>query len=345
MTRTPAPPVDSRALTPATSPSRDRAAAENFLTIQETIRASGGAEAKMIRAMFDGNKALMDRFLGVAFASLADQSDLLANADPMTVIQAIKDSAALGLEPLTDEASIVLYKNKAQLIPGWRGYLKRIRNSGLVQDIDCQVVYENDHFELALGTSPQIVHIPARIVRDDDGNVTSDRGGFYGVYAWARMASGQMVIEFMEEAEVNAIRDRYGPRDKSGNLTGPWITNYGEMSRKTVLRRFGKRLPQAAISAHGVSLLALDQKADEATTSIRVAAAEARGELEGIQRMAITAARQTASEALGADELAEGQSDTTAGENEAQRPSEAVTGGTDDDAETQRQRYRTPADG
>jgi recombination protein RecT len=209
-----------------------------------------------------GSKEAVQRFLAVAFHAIATNSDLLKKATMPSIIQAIKDSATLGLEPtgLTAEGYIIVYGDEAHFQPGWRGYLKRIRNSGAVSDIDCQLVYMNDEFSLTLGTDPAITHVPKMVGElDSEGKPIAQRGDYRGAYAWARMPSGTKVIEWMTTADIQDIANRYSPSVKA-NKKSPWDTDWGEMARKTVLRRLSKRLPQSAVDL----LLQIDAKADAA---------------------------------------------------------------------------------
>lgn len=233
------------------------AAQRNLVVISDTLKSNSGAQAKAIRAMLGGDKALMDRFLAATFSMLAQNSDVLRRATPLSVVDAIKTAASMGLEPGTEDGAIVVYGDKAQFRPMYRGYLKRIRNSGKVEEVDTQIVYENDECEIGLGTDPYILHKPSRTMKDTDGAIVQDRGGYRGVYAWALMPSGKTIIEWMEEAEVNYVRDTFAQARKSDS---PWQTSWGEMARKTVLRRLAKRLPATAVDV----LLAADSAADEA---------------------------------------------------------------------------------
>lgn len=231
-------------------------AQRNLIVISDTLKSNSGAQAKAIRAMLGGDKALMDRFLAATFSMLAQNSDVLRRATPLSVVDAIKTAASMGLEPGTDDGAIVVYGDKAQFRPMYRGYLKRIRNSGKVDEVDTQIVYENDEFEIGLGTDPYILHRPSRTMKDTDGVIVQDRGGYRGVYAWALMPSGKTLIEWMEESEVNYVRDTFAQARKSDS---PWNTSWGEMARKTVLRRLSKRLPAAAVDV----LLEADSAADQ----------------------------------------------------------------------------------
>jgi phage RecT family recombinase len=219
-----------------------------------------------IAAMFDredrradliamlGSVEAAERFLAVTLNAIATDSDLLLNATPASIIQAVKDSATLGLEPtgLTGEATILVYKGIATLQVMWRGYLRRIRNSRKVDDIDVQLVYANDEWDYGWSQDGGwFKHHPAR--------VQDDRGDYAGAYAYARMPSGFVELEWMSASEINYVKNTFSPSVKAGKAS-PWDTSWGEMARKTVLRRLAKRLPQEAVAL----LLEIDERADAA---------------------------------------------------------------------------------
>lgn len=238
-------------------------------TYQEVIdefRSPNGS--KVLRMMFP-TKREQDRFLSVVFSLLARQTDVLERATPMSIVDAIKTAAAMGLEPGTADGSLVVYGTTATFLPQYQGYLRRIRNSGYVQDVDCQLVYENDEFQLQFGTDPSIYHKPD----------LTERGSYRGVYAWALMNSGLKIIDYMTVAEVDAIRDQYG--NKRG---GAWLTAYGEMARKTVIRRLSKRLPQDAVRG----LLVADSIADDLQATVRTV----QDDMAGVRALALRAVGQ-----------------------------------------------------
>jgi len=191
----------------------------------------------------------------VVFNLLSNESDILERCDPMSIVAAIKDAAAMGLEPGTSDGSLVRYGTKCVFLPMWQGYLKRIRNSGQVGDVDVQLVCQGDEFRYTLGTNPEIIHVPA----------LEDRGPYTHVYAWASMPSGAYIVDVMTVDEVNVIRDTHGAKS-GGKLVGPWLTDYGEMARKTAIRRLAKRLPASATQ----QILMVDARADEVQREVKV---------------------------------------------------------------------------
>jgi recombination protein RecT len=318
------PPVRSAVRT-AEGPAKDTVPAgsqltvaqRNYMTIAETLKGSGGTEARAIRAMFSGDKALMDRFLAVAFSALSSgDQDILINSDPMTVVQAIKDAASLGLEPvgISGEGALVRYGRQAKFMPMWRGYVKRIRNSGKVQDVDCQLVYANDDFVMALGTEPGIHHVPILPPNDPEARKEDWRGDITGCYAWALMPSGKYIIEYMTTAELNLIRDKYGNTETRSGRTLPWADAWGEMARKTVIRKLAKRLPQEAVD----QLLRVEAKSDEAAAEVRVLAAQANRDMAEVRQIALGAVGGTP-RLLPGQPPANGEASSEAGQPEAQQ--------------------------
>lgn len=257
----------------AASPAQSRALV-TYEEVRTILTRERGVEARAIQAMLGGDKRLYQRFVATTFSLLAKQSEVLRDATPISIVQAIKDAAAMGLEPLTTDGGIVVYGSTATFLPQWQGHLKRIRNSGKVQDIDVQVVYEADDFTWGYtergGT---FSHKPAK-----------DRGdsGYSHAYAYAVMPSGFVNLDVMTEAEILEVRNRFARGYQRPD--SPWVKSPGEMYRKTVLRRLEKRLPAEAVDV----LLAAELRADEAANA-RAIAAEVTVERDPVRDMALQA--------------------------------------------------------
>jgi phage RecT family recombinase len=232
-------------------------------------------QSRALLAMFAGDKALRDRFMSTTLAMLARNPEILRDASPISIVHAINESARLGLEPMTEEAAIVVYSGVATLLPQWRGYVKRIRNSGEVVDFDCQLVYANDEFRWQAGTDAYVHHIPA----------LQERGDYWGAYAFAIMPSGRVIPEVMNAADINTVRDQFGNKKSRSGKPLPWETSWGEMARKTVIRRLAKRLPGAAVS----HLLEADAKADQIIDGQAAKIRELDSGLSEVRKMALAA--------------------------------------------------------
>ena len=188
--------------------------------------------AANLMALLDGSVS-EDRFKAVVLHSIA-RNQSIQRCSLESVLDAIRVSATLQLEPtgILGEGYLIDYGGKAQFEAGYRGLMKLARRSGVVAAMDSQVVYNADQFAIQLGTEPRIDHIPS--------TDNADRGGFRGVYAWARLNTGELVTEWMTDADVQAVRRS----SRAGNgASSPWVAHPGEMYRKTAIKRLMKRLP------------------------------------------------------------------------------------------------------
>ncbi len=119
-------------------------------------------------------------------------------------------------------------KHEVQFIIGYKGMIDLARRSGNIESIYAHVVYSNDTFEYEYGLHPKLVHKPAM----------TDRGEFIGAYAVAHFKDGGYQFEFMPKEEIEKRRKR----SRAANA-GPWVTDYEEMAKKTVIRHMWKYLP------------------------------------------------------------------------------------------------------
>jgi recombination protein RecT len=171
-----------------------------------------------------------ERLLKVALSATARTPALLA-CTPASILLAVMQAAELGLEVggLLGEAYFVPFKTTVQLIVGYRGLIKLARNSGQLRTIEASVVHENDKFEIEFGLENKLVHKPC---------LAGAPGETVCVYAIARYKDDAYQVEVMTRAEVDAIRAR-----SQASAAGPWVTDYDEMAKKTVLRRLLKTGP------------------------------------------------------------------------------------------------------
>lgn len=167
------------------------------------------------------------------------KTQALAQCDMASVYQAVQQAAELGLEPggALGQCYLLPYGRTCQLIVSYKGLIELARRSGEIESIEARVVHENDEYEVSFGLHSDIKHRPC---------LDGDPGQMVMVYAVARLKGGMVQFEVMTRAEVDAIRRR----SRSGN-SGPWVTDYDEMARKTVVRRLCKYLP---ISAEKLSM-------------------------------------------------------------------------------------------
>lgn len=191
-----------------------------------------------------------DRMLRIAMTSVRRTPGLLS-CNQQSLLGAIMQSAQLGLEPdgVLGHAYLIPFKDEVQLIVGYKGLVDLARRSGQLSTIFSRVVYEKDQFDFSYGLDEQLRHVPS-----DDENP----GEIVAVYAIARLKDGGLQFEVMRRREIEEIRKR----SRAGE-SGPWKTDYAEMSRKTVIRRLCKMLPASVELARAV---ALDERAEVGMT-------------------------------------------------------------------------------
>jgi phage RecT family recombinase len=214
-------------------------------------------KAVQIGNMFDARRAqmldllgqderLVDRFKTVALAAIVKDSNLL-DADPLSLLNAIRDAAQMGLEPAgpLGEGAIVARWDKeqkryiAQFQPMFRGLRKLALQSPGVTVVNVGIRHEKDEWEYREGTDPFIRHIPWQ---DDE-----DPGAVMGAYAYARF-NGETLALYMNTAEL-LKRRRVARTDRI------WIAWEEEMMKKTVAARLVReKLPMTPRLGMAVSV-------------------------------------------------------------------------------------------
>jgi recombination protein RecT len=158
-----------------------------------------------------------------------------AQENTASFMGAMLKASAIGMEIGNGlgHAYLVPYNTETQLIIGYRGMIELARRSGQIESIYAVEVYEGEHFEVSLGLEQNIVHR-----REFTGQVKMTKDKVIAVYSVARLKGGMVQFDVMTTAQIEAIRSR----SKSKN-DGPWVTDWVEMAKKTVLRRLFKMLP------------------------------------------------------------------------------------------------------
>jgi len=184
----------------------------------------------------------------------------LQDCTPSSLLQCALTSAELGLEPggALGHAYLVPYKTTCTFIIGYRGLIELMRRSGQLASIRAVVVHERDRFSYREGIDQVIDHEP---------HLEGEPGPLRFVYAVARLKDGSVQCEFMTKAQVDAIRAR-----SRASGSGPWVTDYEEMAKKTVIRRIAKVLPLSSEAVEKALEHDNDDYVDGAVSSVTEAA-------------------------------------------------------------------------
>lgn len=194
------------------------------------------------------------RFARAAMSACADQQIANAGATPVgrkSIYDACLKAATDGLLLDKREAALVSFRTKVgdnwvdaiQYMPMVAGIMKKARNSGEIAHIVAQVVYSNDDFYIDFVADAAPVHHRPRL---------ADRGEMVGVYAVVKLRDGTWSQpEWMTKDQVDEVRQRSKTgadtdnKGKPKTPSGPWVSDYNEMARKTVIRRAAKYWPSS----------------------------------------------------------------------------------------------------
>lgn len=163
----------------------------------------------------------------------------IALQNRQSVVNAVTNIAAIGisLNPAKKQAYLVPRDGKVCLDISYIGLMDLAMATGTIKWAQSEIVYANDRFELnGFDKPPTHTYNP----------FAKDRGDPIGVYVVVKTADGDYLTETMSVDEVNAIRDRSSAwkawMEKKRSC--PWVTDWGEMAKKTCVKRAYKFWPK-----------------------------------------------------------------------------------------------------
>lgn len=168
-----------------------------------------------------------DRFVRVALTALL-KTPKLAECSRESVIECFLNLSQMGLEADGRRAHLIPYGDKCTLIIDYKGIVELVRRSGEVTYIHADVVHENDSFEYIFGTGAFLKHKPA----------ITNRGKPICAYSFIKLKDGSEDFDVMDVESIEKTRSR-----SRAARSGPWVTDWSEMAKKTIFRRHSKWLP------------------------------------------------------------------------------------------------------
>lgn len=168
-----------------------------------------------------------------------DYAIKVAQSNRQSVINAVTNIAAIGisLNPAKKQAYLVPRDGRICLDLSYMGLADLATASGSIKWVKAGVVHANDKFVLnGFDRPPEHSFDP----------FSKDRGEAVGVYVVAKTADGDYLTEAMSADEVNAIRDRSSAWRAwvEKKRSCPWVTDWAEMAKKTVVKRAYKLWPK-----------------------------------------------------------------------------------------------------
>lgn len=196
---------------------------DNLLAIHENLTTSLERQAE----------ALPEGFNKVRFAqncmTVLQENPKLAGCNPRSVVRTLLKGAFLGLDFFNGECYAIPYGNDVQFQTDYKGELKVCKrfSRNKIRDIYAKVVRQGDVFEEGIVDGRQTVTFKP---------LPFNNGDIVGAFAVVLYEDGSMLYDTMSIAEIEATRKAYSKAQNSP----AWKNSYGEMCKKTVLRRLCK---------------------------------------------------------------------------------------------------------
>jgi recombination protein RecT len=156
----------------------------------------------LLEESLKGTGISVERFVTTAKTAIQmhPQKDRLEQADRDSLYIALKKSAAEGLMPDGREAALVVYAGKVQYQPMVQGLVKLARNSGEIENISSEVVFDKDEFEFYYDfNGTKFKHIP---------NWKGSRGEPVLVWASVKLKSGEIIARAYPKERIMQIATR-----------------------------------------------------------------------------------------------------------------------------------------
>lgn len=164
-----------------------------------------------------------ERMARVAIACIT-RTPKLAECTKESFFGCMMTLSQLGIEPDGRRAHLIPYGNTCTLIIDYKGLVDLIMRTGNVSNIHADIVCKNDSFKYDCGE-----------VKEHVIDFRKPRGDMYACYTIVTFKDGSKKSEVMSKDDVDAIRKR-----SRASGSGPWVTDYAEMAKKTVFKRCAK---------------------------------------------------------------------------------------------------------
>jgi recombination protein RecT len=196
------------------------------LVLMQEIEKRKGSIAEVATKHLGPDKLL--KYVGLAIS----KTPKLAECTVPSVLKCVMMASQLGLDPsgTLGSAYLVPFGRECTLIVGYRGLVDLLRRHCDAM-VEARLVFRDDKFQVTYGTKPDVVH---------EVSMTGDRSdaaivAAYVVFTWP---DGRKSFEVMSRSEIDKVKQS----SRSGS-SGPWVQWYGEMAKKTVVRRGAKLQP------------------------------------------------------------------------------------------------------
>lgn len=188
---------------------------------------------QMVASLADNNPQTVRRICAYV-ANAAMKTPALFDCTKQSIVKAMVQCCAFGIEPNGWDAHILPYGKEATLVIDYKGFITLALKSERISNVRAELVCQNDEFDYYNG------RVSHRI------NFFKPRGEIMGAYAVATYKDGTEQSAVLSKEEIDKVRNMSRARNAPA-----WSTHYGEMAKKTAVRRLAKMLPlsHAAVAA------------------------------------------------------------------------------------------------
>lgn len=206
--------------------------AKNEVATKETFSTALSAELNANRAALPQNFNI-DRFVQNSLALLNGNETLqdFAKKHGTAQIKAgLLRGAYQGLDAMNQEMYLVPYGSTLNYMPSYKGMAKMAKTYSTrpIKDIYAKLVKEGDSFEEVIENGVPSINFKAK---------PFNNGEVVGVFAVALFEDGGLLYETMSKDDVESIR-----KQSKAKNSPAWSSAWGEMARKTVIRRLCKNI-------------------------------------------------------------------------------------------------------
>jgi len=172
------------------------------------------------------------RFIQNSLAVLQDIPNI-EKFEPTDVARGLLKGAFLGLDFISNECYLIPYGDKLQFQSDYRGEVKLTKKYSIRPVIDtyAKIVRAGDAFEETIKDGQPSINFKPK---------PFNNGVIAGAFAVCLFKDGGMLYETMNTAEIDDVRNKFS-KMKDGKA---WLSSWGEMAKKTVLRRLCKHIPK-----------------------------------------------------------------------------------------------------
>lgn len=204
-----------------------------------------------------GDERMVEKYVSSVLLEVA-RNPQLEHCTPASIMECVIDSANYGLIPnkLAGQAWLIPYNNsynvdgewikrlECTLQIGYKGYINKFAENGWVVEVELVTINEmkQERFQEVRGSNPGIEHRP---IRDETIKV---RDNIALGYAVARSNGMPSIYAVMTRKEIESA-----VKYEKAHAKGAWKaqdreTDYGEMCKKTVVRRLAKSCPISIVN-------------------------------------------------------------------------------------------------